>query len=245
MNHLKSEKGFALAMIMALLPVFVVGLIILFSVVNVTQTDLSVKHVCRKEGLTAQKRVAPLLTSLLNLNPLARSLRLQLLAAQAARALAIAQQNWLLVDKQTKKINELMQKRKELDIRQKQIIQQSNLILAFHHSATRTRLRQTLQSRSDVLMSLQMRAFNGKAPKLAVRPDDSDIAPPYSPQEDFEHKQSLAHEWQYRLSVRRPFSLFVSNEFDFKKSCAVTLVKENSKWQPTVSKGKFSWKSAW
>lgn len=245
MSPLKNEKGFAVAMIMALLPVFIVGLIVMFSVVNATQTDLAVKHMCRKEGLSAQKRVAPLLSTLLNLNPLAQSLKMQLLAAEAALAVAVAQQNWFAAATQSKKISEIKQKRKELDIRQKQIIEQSNLILERNHSNTKIRLRQTLQARSNVLMNLKIRDFKGKAPQLAVRPDSSDTAPTYSPKEEFEQKQSLAHEWQYRLSVRRPFSIFVSNEFDFKKSCSVTLVKEISKWQPTVSKGKFSWKSAW
>lgn len=245
MKSLKNEKGFALALIMALLPVFVAGLVVMFSTVNVTQIDLAAKHVCRKEGLSAQKRVAPLLTTLLSLNPLARSLKIQLLAAEAARALAVAQQNWVAAAKLSRKINEIKQKRKELDIRQKQIIQQSNLILGLNHSTTSLRIRQNLHAKSNMLMSLQLLSLNGQAPKLAVRPDDSDVAPAYSPKDDFAQEQALAHEWQYRLSVRRPFSYFVSNEFDFKKSCAVTLVKENSQWEPTVNKGKSSWKSAW
>ena len=243
--EIKNEKGFALALIMALLPIFVAGLVVMFCIVNITQTDLAVKYKCREEGLFAQKQVAPLLTSLFALNPLATALKAQLLATQAALAAAVAQQNWPVAAKHVKKIQEINKKRKELDIRQKQIIRQSNLILELNHFTTSLHLRQLLQSRANALMSLQLLGLSGKAPKLAVRPDDSDIAPTYSPKDNFTQEQALAHEWQYRLSVRRPYSHFVSNEFDFKKSCAVTLVKENSQWQPTVSKGKSSWKSAW
>lgn len=239
---IKNQKGSALAIILALLPVFLAGCILCFSLLGLIQNDLAMKFQCRSEGQKGQQKVSPLLKSLLALNPHALALKAELIAATAEVAAA-----WDPISsaRALAHLKKVRQKRLELDRKQKQLIKQSNLLLLQTHSSTSRGLRRTGSTASNILLKTELNSVRGKAPKLAVRPDSSDIAPTYSLVDDFENKQALAHEWQYRVQVRPPFSNFLKGEFTFKKACAVSLAKENSSWHPKIIVGKFSLKSVW
>lgn len=245
MMPLKNNKGFALALILGLVPLLIAGLVFTFSLVSTIQTDLSLKYACRNGGIQGQKKVAPLLESLMSLNPKAHHLKKEYLQTQDALASAIAAQNPILIARYTAKLATIEAQRLALDIRQKQIIQQSNIHLTWAHAKTKTQLRLESNKMSNPLLKLQIESLRGTAPLLAVRPDTPDLAPTYSPERDFEIKQALAHEWQYRLGVRAPYSSFLKSEFTLKKTCSVTLRKEDSSWVIKIIKGKFSWRSAW
>lgn len=242
---IRNQKGFALAICLALLPCLIAGMLLAFSLFGLVQNDLALKYQCRSEGLIGQKQVQPLLTGLLALNPLAEILKAAYLETVAELAAATAAANPVGIAKATAQLNQIMAKRQTLDKQQKQLINQSNLLLKTNHFKTAVLLYKKGAQISNILMKVNLVSLNGKAPRLAVHPDSTDIAPTYSPVEDFETKQSLAHEWQYRASVRAPFSNFISGNFLFKKACAVTLTKEDSRWIPKITKGKFSLKSVW
>ncbi|MEK2646709.1 hypothetical protein [Bdellovibrio sp. BCCA] len=242
---IQNQKGSALAIILAVLPVFIAGALLCFSLLGILQNDLGLKYQCRVEGQNGQKRVAPLLSSLLALNPVAVAVKAELAEAILELEAAIASENPVAIAKATKHYTQVLEKRDKLDHRQKQLIKQSDLLLQQSHTFTSMNLRRTGGSASNILLKVDLDSVRGKAPKLAVRPDSPDIAPTYSPVDDFENKQALAHEWQYRVQVRPPFSNFLKGEFSFKKACAVSLAKENSSWLPKIIVGKYSLKSVW
>lgn len=242
---IRNNNGFALAICLALLPCLIAGILLAFSVFGFIQNDLSLKYQCRREGLNGQKQVEPLLSRLLALNTLAATLKVEYLEALAEFEAATASNNPVAYTKAIVKIRKIVEKRETLDKRQKQIIKQSNLLLSTNHSKTAARLLKSGSRISNILLKADLFGLQGKAPTLAVHPDSTDIAPTYSPLDDFENKQSLAHEWQYRISVRPPFSNFIAGNFLFKKACAVTLTKEDSRWVPKITKAKFSLKSVW
>lgn len=245
MKPLKNNNGFALALILSLIPFFVAGLVFAFSFVNIIQTDLALKYICREGGLQGQQKVSGLLESLLSLNPKARDLKREQIQTEKSLASARALGNPFLIASYSAKLAKIVAQRLQLDIRQKQLIQQSNIHLSRAHSDTKIELRKQSENVTNPLLKFQLASLQGTAPTLAVRPDTPDMAPTYSPERDFENKQALAHEWQYRLSVRAPYSSFLKNEFTLKKTCAVTLRKENSSWVIKIIKGRSSWKSAW
>lgn len=247
MVSLKSNQGFAAILIVSLLPCLLAGLFLVTVLMSFLQIDLELKHRCRTGGLSGQTAVRPYLTALLALNPLATTLKAQENILLAKLAAAIASGNPPAIAALKVQLAKIRQKRQELDIRQKQLIQQSNVSLARHHSTTHYQIRHRsaeIQNRFFFL-NLNLRALPENAPRLAVRPDSSDIAPSYSPEENFETRQALAHRWQYRLTPRGPLAHFLSGSFQFEKACAVTLTKEARGWNTLITKGKYSLKSVW
>lgn len=241
----QGQDGFALALILAILPAVIAALVLAFCLVGFTQNDLALKYQCREHGRRGQKITAPLLETLLALNPLSRQLRLQQIKALQDITAATIAKNPVALAAATKRYMAIRKKQELLDSKQRQLIKQSNFILGQSHAAATRQLRSTAIAMSNSFIQLRLLSIKGHPPKLAVRPDQADLAPTYSPSTDFENDQALAHEWQYRFFVRTPFSYFLPGNFVFQKACAVTLRKEKSQWKPTITKGKFSLKSVW
>nr|BFD60792.1 hypothetical protein CKG001_28990 [Bdellovibrio sp. CKG001]BFD68399.1 hypothetical protein HAGR004_34210 [Bdellovibrio sp. HAGR004] len=247
MASLKSNHGFAAILIVSLLPCLLAGFFLITVLMSFLQIDLELKHRCRTGGLSGQAAVRPHLTTLLALNPLATTLKMQETVLLTKLATATAAGNLPLIAALKVKLAAVKQRQQELDIRQKQLIQQSNISLARHHSSTGYQIRQRsmeIQNRFFFL-NLSLRALPESPPRLAVRPDSPDIAPTYSPEENFETRQALAHRWQYQLTPRGPLSYFLSGSFQFEKACAVTLTREVRGWSTLITKGKYSLKSVW
>lgn len=189
--------------------------------------------------------MAPLLESLLSLNPKAQWLRQEQLQNLRDIAAATASKNPAALALATRQYLAVRKKQTELDGRQKQLIRQSNRILAENHFSTSAKIRTEALKASNPLLKLHFQSLNGRAPRLAVQPDLPDLAPIYNLASDFAEAQALAHQWNYRLEVRAPFSRFLPGTFDFKKACAVSLRKEHLKWSPQIIEGKYSSKSVW
>lgn len=241
---IRNEKGFALAMTMALLPFLIAGFFLAWASVGFVQQDLALKYACRSEGIAGQKKVAPNLAKLLKLNPDAKRLKEELVEIDREIEFAIVHNQAALPGLSARRLV-VEGKRLTLDIKQTKLIQESNRSLKSAHSLGRSEIQSNASSTSTSFINLKMGSISGKAPKLAVRPDYPDIAPTYSPTFDFANEQALAHEWQYTATIARPFSLFLPGQFNFKKACAVTLKKELTQWTPQIIKARFSLKSVW
>ncbi|MNL05549.1 hypothetical protein D3C87_1261550 [compost metagenome] len=237
-----NQKGFALAITMALLP-FLLGLfLLLFAILGVNQFNLSTQQACREGGLRGQQHVAPLLQQLLSLNPRALKLKLAELQAQAKLAAALSTGNLPAAAAARTEIASIQLQRKVLDFKQKSLIQQSNLFLLSAHQRTASSLRvaRTQGLPTFNYLKIESRQHLTSAPKLAVRPESSDIAPTYRTLENFDSEQALAHSWQYQLRVRSPFQNFLMADLKWTPSCAVTLKQDGFSWIPKIKKVK-SW----
>ncbi len=239
---LSNNKGYALAMILALLPA-VVGLFFLaFTVVGLTQFDQATKYACRESGLKAQDKVAVLLRTLLGLNTLATTLKAEAIAANIALIIATASLEPEPIRRAYNFKKKVDDQRRALDKRQKQIVSASNNLLRLAHISGHTQI--TLASRKGLpnipFLKLTFRQQLGKAPRLSVKPDSSELAPTYSPLPDLESRQALAHKWQYLVSVRNPFQMFLDGKIEFQRSCEVTLKKEGSSWIAKIRRDRSS-----
>jgi len=240
-SPLRNNKGYALALMAALLPVLM-GLLLLGSAVMITiKINQQYLYTCRSEGLRGQKIVGPHLKALMALNPVSVALRAKKYISRGKIIAALAAQNYIALAKATADYNATLENLRKLDAQQKQIIQQSNLVLRTAHQMAQTKLRKEgfANKSLGILESTFSMEFR-QPPKLAVQPDDTDIAPTYSLEKDFENKQALAQKWQYTLRVVRPLRRLLSGTFQFEKSCAITLKEENHTWQPKVKKDKSS-----
>lgn len=241
----QGQKGFALAITLAILPILISGLLLMSTLIGFIQNDLAMKYHCRTQGLIGQKKIVPLLNSLLALNPLSATLRLQQAKAQQDIATATAAKNPVALALATERYMKILKKREQLDLRQKQLIKQSNLLLLKAHSLTVSQLRHNDVAATSLLLKSTLLRVRGRPPQLAVRPESSDLAPTYSPAPEFENRQALAHDWQYRVQVRPPFSHFLPGDLHFQKACSVTLRKVGSSWIPRITTGRFSLRSVW
>jgi hypothetical protein len=232
-----NQKGFALAITMALLPVLVGLFLLLFAVLGVNQFNLSTQQACREGGLRGQQQVAPLLKQLLDLNPRASQLKLAEIQARIRLAAATLPP---LVAAARAHLAYIQMQRKILDLRQRQLVQQSNLLLLKAHLQTKGALRTALTKGLPTFNYLKINSLQyfTSAPQLAVRPESSDIAPAYRTLENFDDHQALAHSWQYQLSVRSPFQNFLMADLKWTPSCAVTLKQEGLSWIPKIKKVK-------
>lgn len=243
---LKNQRGFAAILILSLLPVFIGGSFLVFTALGVLQTDLKLKHTCRQEGRKAQEKVLPRLESLLGLNPKSRKLQAERLRLELMMKAAVARGDVANATLLKAKLAIVEARQIELDLRQKQIINQSNLDLRRgHHNTTNLLTREAARSSVKTLLKLKLRLSPLPAPKLAVRPDSPDLAPTYSPAPDFETRQALAQQWHYDIAVQWPLMQKPALSFKFSKACAVSLRKESFKWKVVLSKAKFSLKSVW
>lgn len=241
-----NNKGFALAVTMALLPALVGLGLFLFASLGIMQFNLKSQQICRMGGLQGQRRVAPLLKELLGLNPKAIKLKTDETLAQARLAAAIFGGNPAAITAATARLEKIQAERRKLDSRQKTLIKESNRALYQQHRRTRGQVQRSLREglSSFSYLKIESQLNSSSAPELAVRPDYSDVAPTYSTLEDFEEKQALAHSWQYRLRVRNSFQDFLDGDIRWSPSCSVTLKKEGMSWIPKIRKVKSSSKSS-
>lgn len=237
---LLNENGYAMAIMAALLPVLMGLLLLSSAVLIIIKTDQQYQHTCRLEGTLGQYKVAPHLKALLALNPVSKVLRAKKTIAMAKIVAATASQNYVALAKATAEYNLAIQNLRKLDAGQKELIRQSNLALFRSHIATRFNLhRQGVQNIHLGILEGHFSMNSPPPPKLAVRPDDADLAPTYSPEKDFENKQALVQKWQYTLQIIPPLHRLVDGKFKFEKSCAITLREENHTWEPKVKRGKY------
>lgn len=241
----RGQEGFALALILAVLPALSAGVLLTSALIGITQSDLAMKYQCREHGQDGQRKVAPLLSRLLALNPLAQQLRLQQLKELQNIATATAAKNPVALAAATKRYLATVKKREHLDAKQRQLINQANFSLGQTHSLTSRQIRSAGAASTNSFLKIQLTSLKGRPPRLAVHPNQSDLAPVYSPAPDFDSAQALAHEWHYRTIVSPPFSYFLPGDFNFTKACAVTLKKEKLAWIPAITRGRFSSKSVW
>lgn len=244
---MKNQQGFAAILILALLPALISGFFMVAAMLGFLQLDLAMKHSCRQEGLSTQERVLPHLKKLLSLNPKSIKLKTQWMIAQAQLAAALASGNPAGIAAAKSRLMQVKTMRQTLEIQQKQLIMQSNLQLHRGHAGTDMKLLSRARDLQHRIGFLKIRAslLRETPPRLAVRPDSSDIAPTYSPKPDFESHQALAHRWQYEILLPSPLSKFLKGNFSFEKACAVTLTKGSTQWKTQITKGKFSLKSVW
>ncbi|QLY24977.1 hypothetical protein [Bdellovibrio sp. KM01] len=235
---LSDQKGFALALMVALLPVVLAVGLASYAVMTFLQIEQRFLYTCRAGGIEGQEIAGKQIEALLKLNPKASKLiqkekqALEKIAATTgtpAQAAAIIEHEAILAQQGI------------LKLRQQQVIIQGNFALQMAQQNT---VRKLGLLNADItgyksLFESIARIEPKAAPRLAVSPEGADIAPIYRTDSDIEQRQALVHEWQYQLRVQRYLQSFISGEYKFKKFCAVTVTEKGSSWTPKIIRVKF------
>lgn len=239
---MKSSKGFALILLLSLIPVMTAAILLVFSSLIIFNKDLELKHTCRLFGIEGQKKASTQIKNLFKLNP--QATRLKLLEVQVLQQLAL-NPNPAIKITAVAKLQKIRAKQELLDIRQKQILKYGNFLMSSNYLRAQSVLRRTASEKISPLIHFELISLSGISPQLAVRPLMAGLAPTYGVKANFYEAQALAHSWQYQLSVASPFSKFLNGRFKLSRSCFVTLKQEGEMWTPLIGTAKSLWKSAW
>jgi hypothetical protein len=197
-----NQQGFVLVFFLTLLPVIIIALSLMTVILLHLQTQNDIRHSCRKKLFTAQQSVAQNLSVLMGLNPLARSLRLQLRLAYLK--LAVVAANPGAEAAVLAQIAKIQQQQIALDEKQKALLTQSEFALRSGQIQSELAVSSAAREKSryyDRLLYLSLSGVRSRAVHLAVRPDSpGDIAPIYELEPDFKAKQSLQTFWKVEYS---------------------------------------------
>lgn len=236
-----NQRGFALAIMVPLLPVLLALGLASYAVITFLQIEQRFSYTCRSGNLIGQEKAGKQIDALLKLNPKASLLITREFAAKAELAVATASENIPGVMRAERKLNSIHEEQEVLHLRQKAIIQQGHmaLMMAQQKTSRDLGLMTTELTNYRSLFETTARISPSSAPPLAVSPEGSDIAPTYRTDADIETKQKLAHRWQYQLRVNSHLQSFISGNFRFEKSCAVSVTQKGSSWVPKILRDRY------
>lgn len=223
----------------------ITGLILLSLLLTVTvvfgsslalvQGQNQIMTTCRLASLKVQSDVEPLIKKLWGLNPQARLLRTLIVAAKVRLAAAVAAQNWPLAAVTRQQITSIRKQQHILEMTQKGLIRQANLILHTGTYLTYVKMKEAFQeiaAKGNSWARIEFYLQTPRVPKLAVKPADSNLAPPYLPWKNFEEQQATSQFWTESFET---FG-FIRMRHKTRSQCHATL-EENS-WVPKIRKDK-------
>jgi hypothetical protein len=231
---MKNQKGFALVLMISLLPVVMAGAACLFVFVGLLEDRIVPKNACRRHLLMGLEQISTPLRTLMNLNPQAVQLRVQMKAALSALAAATAAGNPPAMARALRWVQKVRQQQRLLDRQQKILLRSAETLLRLAHDRAGAALRQ------KPIGFLKTENLRPSAVRVAVRPDVPTTAPVYVFEDDFETRQTLAYEWQSRFVLRGPLANFLTASGRFPDVCAATLTKETWPWQARLNEDRFS-----
>lgn len=228
-----NQSGFVNILVLAMLP-FLIGVVLFaYSLHGWTSTQSELFYTCRKEQIQTLEKIRTHLNSLLKLNPIAKTLKIQLTTTQALLVAAIAQGNAPAVVALTKQIKIIEMRRKALDIQQKLLIQTSNIELNTSSARLYKNLKNIASTKQKALQLFENASANVQWPqltKLQVEPEYPDVAPSYRPVPYFSERQKLVQKWQLFIKQKDTNINFLSGQNSYEKICTSTLVEKDSEW---------------
>lgn len=200
---------------------------------SLIQDRMQVVNLCRIETLRTQGLVEPIIKRLFLLNNQARLLRLLMLAAKARLASAIAHYNIPMAIRARYDISQIRTQQQRLDQLQKYLIKSANVALYTGTYKTYSKLQKAFneikakgQGFADIHFTLQ----NPKVPKLAVKPEDYNLAPVYLARNNFEKLQNISIVWSQEYRTKG----FLKTHHHSISQCNATL--EENTWVPKIRK---------
>lgn len=237
LGRLDNNRGQTLVTWLLLLSLILLVTISFGSALTLIQDRMHVMSVCRMESLKTQSEVEPLIKKLFALNPQARLLRVLMVAAKARLAAAIAHFNFAMAAHARLDIARIRQQQNILDATQRMLVRLANIKLHTGTFATYMKLNSSFKEISEKNKQWAQTTFtllNPRVPKLAVKREDSNLAPAYLPRDNFEKLQTTTQSWIQRYEIKGTLKINHSSQ----SQCNSTL-EENS-WVPKIRRDKLS-----
>jgi hypothetical protein len=245
-SSVSNQKGFVQILMISLLPVILSGLLVILFTQFISKNWMQSLHICRTNLLSAQKKTRTHLKRLMDLNALAKSLRLALKMAQAELAFAIATENPGSAAKATADIMRIQEQRKRLDLLQKSLIVRANLEMnnGLRKTVSELNLQSfQLQSRLPDLFDFRIHSIQTTPNTLAVQPDMPDVAPVYELKKPFTESQALSVSWisEFRTKNHQRYQ-WIQNSHKKKDSCTASLFSAKENFSEGLTEDRSFWK---
>ncbi len=181
----------------------------------------------------------------MNLNSQAQTLRFALETAELKLAQATAAANPPLITAAELEIQQIQTQRTILDQQQKQLIFAAQLEMESGQHKVLRKLRQQssdLQSRTPSLFKYRIHSLKAEPAKLAVRPDQPDIAPVYELEPNFKERQALHISWISEFQTQNlERQKWINLHQKKKDSCGASLKSERNAFREILIEGKSFW----
>lgn len=224
---MKNRRGFALVMMLSLLPV---GLAVAFAAGAgglVISERREAMNSCRTTLMTGLKQAAVPMQRLLDLNPVATALRLRTLQTQISLAAAVASWDIVGAAYHTAQLAKVMRQRRALDRMQKALYESARVLLV----GAQTRAFAALNGRRGFLNIL---ALPMRPARPALRPKDPGLAPTWEKMPRFPEAQRLDQSWQWTFTVGGNAANFLKASHREREKCSATLNDSESPFFPEI-----------
>ena len=218
------------------LPLFLLCLMVLVALIFCIRNHDRAQSYCLKHNLQAQENIKTSLKQLLKLNPQAKILRKKhkILKKLYRKALTIGEP--ISISLLKTKLLMIKKQRKLLDMRQKQILNQS----AQQVESAFKKFRKTIKS----LQAKQIKKSHHFPFPLAVSAyPKTDIAPVYRPKRPFALHQTMSFSWKMPLHHSLPTwitKLFFKNKLS-SYHCSATIKRHQRSWKSSLTTHRRSW----
>ena len=228
---LTNKKGFT--------SIYCLFILVLFSMILLTasfvrfafESKSDFRYFCYQNLKDTQKLLVDGETALLQLNPIARSIRIRLNFLYISLAAAVASENVLLAIEIQKQIQATKQQQRALDIRQKALIRSAELFarakLEFSLLTLRQKQIQSSRAWSAILQISESINSNTRSPHMFVHPDVAgDTAPVYYLDPDFETLQMFSALWSIWFFARSSFQGLISTNQNWSFECVARPIQK-------------------
>lgn len=235
-----NEKGSVTIAVIALMPLLLAIAVVVFSGYLVLIADAQARHICRAELLRAQADIAQSLNQLFALNPQARLLRIRRNMAEAKVAATFGTPAHVAAHAE---LQTIIREQLALALKQKKWITLARLRAQAAPVLTLSKVRKAIRRRQNLFSETLL--FDDwhpsrKSAQLNLRkiPAQS-LTPDYEPGPRFNRTQEIRVGWSFAISSLLPSWLhpFVKlSGLKMSADCSATLVEENKKWRPQLTK---------
>ena len=225
----KNDSGFVLIFFVPLIALLISAFILITAYAAAAKKEMGFKKKCLNMTWSSLQKQKNFLQKLQGLNSKAQSLRQQNQRALLRLKKAIVSGQAPLIAAAKLHLQLIQARRIQLDLRQRQLLFESKLEAA--------RVQQALQK--------SLPQARVKAPPLAVRPDQVEVAPIYVLTSGFVQNQATGAQWTLHWStllpkgwlkiIERQSPYFLSQQIA-KKECYTTLEQRSEKWFTKILK---------
>ncbi len=239
---MKNSKGFVSLASLNLIVIFISLYFTLCFSVQLIAIKNYVRKTCLLESVRSQKKILRIEKKLVQLNPLSTALRSQIKITQFALAIATVNSQAALIVLLQKKLVELYAQQKKLDLLQKSIIYQIQLLLAYEPQSIIQKVKQSVDTDSSGwadITQTQSHFSKNNLSEIAFMPDsEGGLGPNYVLKKNAERLQSLSFIWQYSFRTLERFQAYVFWNNHLKMICAATPQFGGHLWSVKISQGK-------
>lgn len=230
---MKHDRGFALVLLLALLPALLSGFAALLLTLGLVQTRSKLRNSCRRTLLGGLESAGRELKTLIDLNTPAQELRTSISVTKAAISAASAAGQVEVAAALEVKLRSLQVQQILLDLRQRSLVVAAQTAI----TAAQSKALAGVAGDGNSVVTARPRGFSAVRP--AVHRVGSGPAPDYALDSSFSDAQKLEQQWQSDFALPGALGKFLNVTGHLEETCAATLQPGDGPWRARLAEDKF------